>query len=260
MKKSRKRPVREWRERSGGACEPQRTWSACGGSLALLRADLTQHRHLTQCSKLVSGLVHEINNPLDGVINSLRMVRSGKLSAERQTEYLTLAEQELFRVAALTRRLLGLSREQPLVLVPADLNELVSKALFFVDYRMSLNGVRLDKSLARRLPKVLVDQTSVMQVLANLLLNAVESMPAGGTLSVATASDAAGVAVTVGDSGCGISEEHLGRVFHPFFSTKKGTGLGLAIALNIVEQHGGTISVESAVGKGSIFTVRFPRR
>ena len=213
------------------------------------------------CGKLVTGLVHEINNPLDGIINCIRMVRSGKMSAEREKEYLAMAEQELFRVTSRTRRLLGLSRENALEFKKADLNELVEKALFFIDYRMGVNRIRLKRSLAARPAYANADQTSILQVVVNLLLNAIESMPEDGELSVRTETDPDWVKLSVGDTGCGIPEENLDRIFHPFFTTKSGssTGLGLAISQSIAEQHRGTITVESGVGKGSIFTLKLPR-
>ncbi|MCX6842583.1 MAG: ATP-binding protein [candidate division WOR-3 bacterium] len=230
-------------------------------SIERLHEELERNRHWAMCGKLVTGLVHEINNPLDGIINCIRMVRSGKMSAEREKEYLEMAEQELFRVTTLTKRLLGLSRENPLEFKKADLNELVEKSLFFIDYRMGVNHIALKRSLAARPTNASVDQTSILQVIVNLLLNAIESMPDGGELSVRTEADPQWVKVSVGDTGCGIPEENLGRIFQPFFTTKSGTstGLGLAISQNVAEQHRGTITVESGVGKGSIFTLKLPR-
>jgi signal transduction histidine kinase len=223
------------------------------------QADLS--RQYAMCGRLVSGLVHEINNPLDGVINCLRRIRSGKLTPEREQEYLALAEQELFRLASLTRRLLGLARENLLTLARADLNEMVQKSLFFVEYRRTQSRVRLRRSLEPDLPPVNADQTSILQVIVNLLQNAIDSMPEGGVLTVKTASDGRWVRFAVGDSGSGITTEDLGRIFQPFFTTKPGTGtgLGLAISQSIAEQHQGGITVESTVGKGSTFTLRLPR-
>jgi len=218
-------------------------------------------RQWADCGKLVSGLVHEINNPLDGVINCLRRIRSGKLTPEREEEYLALAEQELFRLASLTRRLLGLARENPLTFARANLNELVEKSLFFVDYRRTQSGVKLRRSLAPDLPAVHVDQTSILQVIVNLLQNAIESMNDGGVLTVKTAAGNRWVKLAVGDTGSGIPAEDLGRIFYPFYTTKTGTGtgLGLAISQSIAEQHHGSIAVRSEVGRGSTFTLRLPR-
>jgi signal transduction histidine kinase len=231
------------------------------GRLDRLRDELEEDRHWILLGKLVSGLVHEINNPLDGVINSVRLIRQGKLGRERELEYLSLVEQELFRIASLTKRLLGLSRERPLDRRPTDLNELVLKALFFVDYRMTLAKVRLNRELAPALPPVQADAAAITQVVVNLFLNAIESMPEGGELTVRTEAGAEFVRVLVGDTGCGIPDEHLRRIFDPFFTTKPGTGtgLGLSICLNVVERHNGRLEVESAPGKGSIFTVSLPR-
>ena len=226
-----------------------------------LHDGLEQTQHWVMCAKLVTGLVHEINNPLDGIINCIRTVRSGKLDAEREKEYLAMAEQELFRVTTLTKRLLGLARDNPPILVDANLNEMVEKSLFFVDYRRTQGGVKLRRSLDSSLPLVKADQTSILQVIVNLLQNAIESMPGGGVLTVTTEADAEWVRLAVSDTGCGISVEDLGRIFYPFFTTKPGTGtgLGLAISQSIAEQHQGGITVSSEVGKGSTFTLRLPR-
>jgi len=222
---------------------------------------LEQTQDWIMCAKLVTGLVHEINNPLDGVINCIRTVRSGKLDAKREKEYLALAEQELFRVTTLTKRLLGLARENPPALVDANLNELVEKSLFFVDYRRARSGIRLKRSLQKGLPVVQVDHPAILQIIVNLLQNAIESMTAGGTLAVTTEADAEWVKLSVGDTGRGIPAEDLARIFYPFFTTKQGTGtgLGLAVSQSIAEQHQGGITVRSEVGKGSTFTLRLPR-
>jgi two-component system NtrC family sensor kinase len=226
-----------------------------------LREGLEQTQHWVMVAKLVTGLVHEINNPLDGIINCIRTVRSGKLDPEREQEYLAMAEQELFRVTTLTKRLLGLARDNPPTLAAADLNEMVEKSLFFVDYRRTQSGVKLRRSLDSSLPAVKADQTSILQVIVNLLQNAIESMPDGGTLTVRTEADAEWVKFTLSDTGCGIPAGNLGRIFYPFFTTKPGTGtgLGLAISQSIAEQHQGGIAVRSEVGKGSTFTLRLPR-
>jgi signal transduction histidine kinase len=223
---------------------------------------LEQTRHWGICAKLVTGLVHEINNPLDGIINCIRTVRSGRLDAEREKEYLALAEQELFRVTTLTSRLLGLARENPPSLVDANLNELVQKSLFFVDYRRTRSGVKLKRRLQEDLPVVQIDHPAILQIIVNLLQNAIESMTPGGTLTVATEADAEWVRLSVSDTGRGIPAEDLARIFYPFFTTKHGTGtgLGLAISQSIAEQHQGGISVKSTVGEGSTFTLRLPRR
>jgi signal transduction histidine kinase len=222
---------------------------------------LEQTQYGVMCAKLVTGLVHEINSPLDGIINCIRTVRSGKLDAEREQEYLAMAEQELFRVTTLTKRLLGLARDNPPTLANANLNEMVEKSLFFVDYRRTQSGVKLRRSLDSHLPAVKADQTSILQVVVNLLQNAIESMPDGGTLTVKTEADVEWVKLAVSDTGCGISAEDIARIFYPFFTTKpgSGTGLGLAISQSVAEQHQGGITVQSEVGRGSTFTLRLPR-
>jgi signal transduction histidine kinase len=225
-----------------------------------IREHIDRSGHWILIGKLAAGLVHEINNPLDGVINCIRTVRSGKLSLKKRQEYLALAEEELFRVANLTRRLLVLGRDRPLKPTPTDLNELVEKAMFFVDYRASLRGIRMEQKPGRLAGTVRVDHPSILQVIVNLLLNAIDSMPRGGMLTVRTSSDRCWSRISVSDTGRGIPPADLPRVFEPFFSTKQtdAAGLGLSICQSIAEQHSGEIGVVSTPGNGSTFTIKLP--
>lgn len=227
-----------------------------------VREQLDRTHNWVFLGKLAAGLVHEINNPLDGVINCIRQLKSGRLSPEQQQKYFDLAEAELFRIESLSRRLLGLAREQQIAPEPTDINELIEKAWFFVDYRMSRKHITLRRHLARRLPRISVDPGGITQVLVNLFLNAGESMTNGGVLTVKSSVDRTWLNIAVTDTGVGIPKENLRRIFLPFFTTREeqGAGLGLAICLSIVEQHGGRIEVESAANRGTTFTVRLPVR
>ncbi len=121
--------------------------------------------------------------------------------------------------------------------------------------------VRVRTSLAEDLPRLLLDRQKIVQVFTNLVINAVEAMPEGGTLTIITRRSGQDLAeVVVADTGCGIPRHLLGRIFDPFFTTKggKGTGLGLSVSYGIVQAHGGSIAVESEEGSGTMVTVRFP--
>lgn len=209
--------------------------------------------------RLASGVVHEINNPLDGVINCIHTLQVKPLAKKQTRKYLNLVAEGLFRIETITKRLLGLSRDRPLSLVSTNINELIEKALFFVDYRMTQKRISLRCKFTSNLPKIDIDHGAILQVLVNLCLNAIESMPKGGVLSIATTFDKVWLKIVVADTGVGVSADDLNKIFLPFFTTRKeGIGLGLSICLNIVEQHMGEIEVKSILNKGTVFTVKLP--
>jgi len=143
--------------------------------------------------------------------------------------------------------------------VPADVNELVRQPLSLMHYQLEKSGIRIAESYADGPGPVCVDEGQIKQVFLNLIANAGQAMPAGGTLSVRTVQVDAGVSVAISDTGAGIPQENLAHMLEPFFSTKaSGTGLGLAISQRLVQEHGGRITVESQEGQGSTFTVWLP--
>jgi len=142
-----------------------------------------------------------------------------------------------------------------------NLNDVIEEGLYFIESRCAKSGVALRRRLSRRIPRVTADPSQLHQVLVNLVINAIQAMPNGGTLKIATRASERQVVLTVEDDGLGMSEEVLGKIFIPFFTTKdvnKGTGLGLPVVLGIVSSHGGTIAVRSRPGQGSRFEIRLP--
>jgi two-component system NtrC family sensor kinase len=139
-------------------------------------------------------------------------------------------------------------------------NAVIEKTLKLSNKYLQHSNIALKKSLSSDLPVVMATPGELQQVFLNLVLNAVDAMPEGGTLHVSSyLTDDSYLAVEFSDTGCGIPAEHLNQVFEPFFSTKdEGTGLGLSVSYNVVERHRGEIDVESELGKGSTFTVRLP--
>lgn len=220
---------------------------------------ITQAQRWVLLGRLASGVVHEINNPLDGVINCIHTMKTRPLTRKQTNRYLELVAEGLFRIETITKRLHGLSRENPLCLTPTDLNELVEKASFFVDYRMTRKRISLRCKFTSDLPLTNVDQGAILQVLVNICLNAIDSMSTDGVLSITTTFDEDWLKIRVADTGTGIAEDMLDKIFLPFFTTKKdGIGLGLPICQNIITQHRGVIDVESIVNKGTIFTIKLP--
>jgi two-component system NtrC family sensor kinase len=164
-------------------------------------------------------------------------------------------------VAKITQGLLSFSRHAPWKLTDMDVNQVVEEALLLVEKQLTKERIVLEKNLAPGLPKIAGSSNHLEQVLVNLLTNAREAMVGGGTLLVESRRAHEMIEIRVADTGPGIPPEVMARIFDPFFTTKEeGTGLGLSISYGIVREHGGTISIESRPGGGSIFIVQLPLR
>jgi len=234
------------------------------------------YRHLVQAEKMVSlgklaaVVAHEINNPLAGILTytklTSRLAEKGFNGNHRLTEakeYLQIIEGESRRCGSIVKNLLTFARQAPLHPQKNDLNAIVDRCLRLVGHQLELQSIDLEIKLAPDLPPLYCDASQVQQALLALVMNAVEAMPHGGRLRVATTRDAARACgqVTIKDDGPGIPAEVLPHIFEPFFTTKEegiGVGLGLAIAFGIVQQHGGNIEVASTPQKGTTFTVILP--
>ncbi len=248
-------------------CDPQ---GRIHGVLGIAR-DITETKQLEQqirsseklasIGKLAAGVAHEINNPLGGILNCIYNFRKGALSPARQEEYLVSIEDGLRRVQKIVRQLLDFSQQHEPEFSPANINDVVERVLVLTEHALAAKKIGLDKQLQRDLPSLMVDRHMMEQVLMNLVLNAVQAIKEGGTITIRTRARDGDCEVTVADTGCGIPANVLPHIFDPFFTTKgtgEGTGLGLSVSLGIVERHGGRISVDSEVGKGSVFTVSLP--
>ena len=233
--------------------------------LATARSQVYQADKLASIGRLAAGVAHEINNPLTGVLvhsSSLRRLAAANTAERRGLEIIV---REAGRCREIVKGLLDFARQAPLSKVSVDINSVVERAVRIVDNELSVRGIEVIRELRDDLPAVSVDVNQLIQVLINLLVNAAAAIgPEGGTVRVATElRDTEGgqmVEITVADDGSGIPEEYLGRIFEPFFTTKEasGTGLGLAVVWGIVEEHGGTIRVESHPGVGATFTILLP--
>jgi signal transduction histidine kinase len=226
-----------------------------------LEQQIRNSEKLASVGMLAAGVAHEINNPLGGILNCLYNLRRGTLSREREEEYLLSMEDGLRRVQKIVRQLLEFSQQHEPELSATDLNAVVERVLLLTDHTFTANRIRLEKRLSPDLPTLMVDRHMIEQVLMNLILNAVQAVKAGGTISIRTLTADERCMIEVQDTGCGIPPQVLPRIFDPFFTTKstgEGTGLGLSVSLGIVQRHGGQLLVESEVGRGSVFTVCLP--
>jgi PAS domain S-box-containing protein len=226
-----------------------------------LEQQILNSEKLASVGKLAAGVAHEINNPLGGILNCLYNLRKGTLSPARQEEYVVSMEDGLRRVQKIVRQLLDFSQQHEPEFSPTDVNAVVERVLVLTEHAFTANHIRLDKQLQPGLPVLMVDRHMLEQVLMNLVLNAIQAIKGGGTVTIRTRIMDEACAIEVRDTGCGIQPHVLPRIFDPFFTTKgvgEGTGLGLSVSLGIVERHGGRILVDSEVGKGSLFTVALP--
>ena len=221
----------------------------------------TSRKSCCGCSPGGSPALHEINNPLTGVLAFADMLRDKQNMDDQDREDLELIVRETKRVREIVRGLLDFARETPFVQRPLDINQLIVQTLRLLGKREAFQHIYMVEDLGDDLPLVNVDRNQLQQVLLNLTLNACEAMPDGGTLLVSSATTDGCVVIHITDTGCGIERKDLDKSFEPFFTTKpvgKGTGLGLSVSYGIVQQHGGTLEVDSDPGKGTTFTITLP--
>jgi two-component system NtrC family sensor kinase len=226
------------------------------------QAEMIHREKLAAMGRLVAQLSHEINNPIYNIQNCLEALERRGDPADPNREFLTLAQEELARMATLTRQLLDQSRPLSDAAQPVNVNALAQRVLTLAREELASHGIRVETMLERRLPPVVVHPEGIQQVLANLVNNACDAMPRGGTLRLTTHADADAVEVVVEDTGTGIAEADLPHIFEAFYTTKPGVagiGLGLFVSEGIIRGHRGRLSVESTPGEGSRFTVRLPR-
>jgi len=211
--------------------------------------------------KLTSGVAHEINNPLGGLLNCIYHFKRGDLPSERQKEYFQLMEDGIKRIQKTVTNLLEYAHTPNLERFPTDFNFIIEKSLSLLDYQIRKKQIEVVKEISDKLPSIEVDRNQMSQVFVNIFLNSIQAMEGGGALKIGAVISEGRLVVKISDTGKGIPEDTLTKVFDPFFTTKgenKGTGLGLWITQGIVERHGGTIQLSSQEGKGTTVEIQFP--
>jgi len=234
-------------------------------SLRTAQKKLIQSEKLAAIGTLVAGIAHEINNPV-GIIaaraDCMLMDAKEKGLDSQYAEDLMVINRHAGRISGITRSLLAFARQAPAEFAPVDVNAVIEDTLFLVDKQFSGEGIAIKKELSGERPRVLGNDNRIQHVLLNLLNNARDAMPEGGTITVTTANSGNVVEIIVKDSGEGITEEALDNIFDPFFTTKdvgKGTGLGLAVSYGMIQDMGGVIEADSVKGEGTTFTITIPR-
>lgn len=229
--------------------------------LQQLNDQLIQTEKLAAMGTLTAGIAHEINNPLASISSLIQMIQKKESLDFETKEKLKLILSQIMRIKQVTSDMMEFARVRPPSKTPLSMNAVLEATLRLVSFDKGFQSLQLVKELDKNLPMVYGDANQLQQVFLNILLNARDAMPDGGTLKIKTYTQEDSVMVEIEDSGIGISKENLKRVFDPFFTTKpsgRGTGLGLAVCYGIITAHGGNIEVQSQSGKGTKFTIRFP--
>jgi len=209
--------------------------------------------------KLAARVAHEVNNPLAIIKTAIRIVRSQQADDPIKGN-LQEIEEEIGRIARIIRELLDVSRPSPTQEV-VQVNRIVQGLEGLLAQSLREHEITLGVVLDPTLPTVRISADQLKQVILNIVRNADDAMPGGGSLSIQTTRQGSGVEISIADTGCGIAEEHLRHVFDPFFTTKakeQGMGIGLWVSYGVIQAANGTIAVESELGKGSIFRVILP--
>jgi signal transduction histidine kinase len=223
-----------------------------------LESEALHSGRLSILGQLAAGIAHEIGNPLSSLHARLQLMKR-RLEPDFTRESLDVLQAQIDRIGRIVRNVSHLAQNRRDGWVPIDVNTVVSEAVSLVKMDRRAASIRFAEQLGNDLPRVRGIRDQLLQVVINLLLNAVEAMPEGGTLETTTVEEAHRVKVMIRDSGVGIDEMVRTRLFEPFFTTKpEGTGLGLSICYSLVHAHGGSIEVASDPGSGSCFTVDLP--
>lgn len=229
------------------------------------RLQLTRSERLAAVGRLAAGVAHEINNPLTGILTFSHMLLRDAPDGSREQEDLKAIIDATTRCRDITRGLLNFSRQNEPQKSLSSLNGVLAEALSLTRNQAHLKQVAIVDQLSEDLPPLVMDPYQIQEVAVNVILNAIDATPPGGTLRVSTRpveKDGAKAAqFEITDTGCGMGPKDLERIFDPFFTTKppgKGTGLGLAMSYGIVTEHGGEITVASQVDQGTTVTVHLP--
>ena len=230
-----------------------------------LETQLLYSARLAAMGELSSQIAHEINNPIAGIQCCLSLLVDEIKEDNPKRKFLDMTQKEVDRIEKLIQKMRTFYKPSSDTMAPTDVNALIKDMLLFLNQQLQACNIIIQTDLKTNLPKILATEDQIRQVFLNLINNVRDAMPNGGSLAITTSTvnrDTKNyVRIQFGDNGCGIPEEHLPKIFDPFFSTKSesgGSGLGLSISYSIIQRHKGTIRVKSTLGKGTTFIIELP--
>ena len=239
-----------------------RSFNTMVETLYRTQQELLHKENLASVGQLAAGVAHEINNPLGTILLFAEVINKEIDADDPRREDIKMIISETIRCRKIVSDLLNFARQQEVLAQECDIHDLLEQVIEGISRKASFKKVTVLRQFSPQLPAIEADQAQLMQVFVNLLDNAADAMPAGGTITISTSLiDNQRLEVRISDTGCGISEENLGKLFTPFFTTKpvgKGTGLGLSIVYGIIKTHRGQITVNSQLGQGATFIVILP--
>ena len=228
-----------------------------------LQDQLRHADRLATIGELSAGVAHEINEPLGNILGFAQLSQKDQHLSGQTARDLEKIIKATLHAREVVKKLLIFARQLPVQKTEVNLNQIITEGLSFLESRCQKEGIELKVILSSDVPNTVLDASQLHQVMVNLVVNAIQAMPEGGIITVKTEFDEDEISLIVEDTGVGLSENVLKNIFIPFFTTKQvgqGTGLGLAVVHGIVTNHGGTIDVESEIGRGTRFEVKLPLR
>ena len=226
----------------------------------LLESRMRSNDRLTILAEITAGIAHELNTPLGNVLGYAELLKKDETVRERRSDLQRIIDSALIG-REIVKKLMYFSCEMPAQFQLADANKALHDVLHLLEQRLEQQHVTVQWQLANGIPPVRLDQVQFAQVISNIVLNAAAAMPEGGTIALSTECRVGLVLITIADTGKGIGEADLKKIFQPFFTTKptgEGTGLGLSVVHGIMKGHGGGVAASSTVGEGTTFTLSFP--
>ncbi|MFC1563582.1 ATP-binding protein [candidate division KSB1 bacterium] len=225
------------------------------------RAQLEHAERMVSTGQLAAGVAHEINNPLTGVLTSGHILLKRTPEDHEYREDLEIIVNETTRCRKIIRNLLDFARQIPSEKTMANMTDILTQTASIIGNQLKKHNIVLENNLSSAIPDMMIDVNQMVQVFVNIILNAIEAMPGGGTINISEKIENDVVKIKVRDTGSGIPDKIVNKIFDPFFTTKsaqKGTGLGLSVSYGIIKKHNGSIDVFSESGKGATFIIKLP--
>ncbi|MCK5126843.1 MAG: hypothetical protein KAR42_11360 [candidate division Zixibacteria bacterium] len=226
-----------------------------------LRELLRHADRLATIGQLAAGVAHELNEPLNSILGFSQLAIKNLDDSKQAANDIEKIKLASLHAREVVKKLVTFARQKPQEKSSVNFNQVIEEGLYFIEARCAKTDIKLNVCLKENLPEIFANKSQLYQVLTNLVVNAIQALPMGGTITIATDKGENGIVLTVSDTGQGIEDEIIDEIFNPFFTTKdidEGTGLGLAVVHGIIRAHKGTIKVKSTVGRETVFTIFLP--